>query len=133
MIHFEAYNDLDANTLERRRRELGMSRAELAARSGVSLPTVTRILRGSIKRASLMNIEAIAMAMGARLTIHFEENSLAFREREAARKAEKIVRNVQSTSSLEQQAVNVDLYEEMLGQTVHEIMAGSKRRLWSKT
>ena len=54
-----------------------------------------------------------------------------FAERQAEAKAKAIVRMVQGTSALESQAVDSDTYEQMVKQTMHELMAGSGRRLWN--
>ena len=50
--------------LNQRRIEFGMSYADLAKRSRVSLATVVRILSGRHKQASFANIEAIARELG---------------------------------------------------------------------
>ena len=55
----------------------------------------------------------------------------AFAERQAETKAEVIVRMVQGTSALESQAVDSDTCRQMVSQTVHELMAGPRRRLWN--
>jgi len=38
---------------------------------------------------------------------------------------------VQGTSALESQAVDSETYRQMVRQTMHELMAGSRRRLWN--
>ena len=53
--------------LENRRRELGLSQSALAERSGVSLPTVQRILSGHSPAASFENTLAIAQVLGMQL------------------------------------------------------------------
>jgi len=50
---------------------------------------------------------------------------------QAVRKAKKLVALVQGTSGLEGQAVGEKDVESMVKQTTHELLAGSKRRLWS--
>ena len=52
--------------LDDRRRELGMSMSVLARRSGVSLPTLQRVLRGR-NGGMLATLEAIARALGTEL------------------------------------------------------------------
>ena len=117
--------------MERRRKSLKMSRPVLARRSGVSLPTVNRILSGGDERATYASLRAIARALG----MDFELKSIAseqdLAEQEAHAKAEEIVRMVQGTSALESQAVGRETYIQMIRQTVHELMAGPRRRLWS--
>ena len=67
--------------------------------------------------------------MDFQLTSSYNEQTFA--EQQAESKAETIVRMVQGTSSLEVQAVDPGTYREMVKQTVHELMAGSRRKLWS--
>jgi hypothetical protein len=108
-----------------------MSYAALAARSGVPLSTVKRILRGGHRAVSFANVLAIAEALGA--GFHFDRNAGVeeFRELEARTKAEALVSMVQGTSGLEAQAVDPEALEQMVRRTAHELLAGSKRRLWS--
>jgi hypothetical protein len=54
-----------------------------------------------------------------------------FAERQAEAKARVIVRMVQGTSALESQGADSDTYQQMVRQTVHELMAGPRRRLWN--
>jgi hypothetical protein len=54
-----------------------------------------------------------------------------FAERQAEAKAKLIVRMVQGTSALESQAVDSDTFQQMVKQTVHELMAGPRRKLWN--
>jgi transcriptional regulator with XRE-family HTH domain len=118
------------NPLAVRRRQLGMSVAALAARSGVPVSTVKRVLNGGLEKASFENVVRIASALGLRLDFRPAEDALAMQRREAERKARRIVRLVQGTSALEAQAVDEKSLSEMRQRTVHELMAGSKRRLW---
>lgn len=107
-----------------------MTFAALAARSGVSEPTVKRILGGHPGEASFANVAAVAAALGAPLelaAIDVEE----FRRRQARAKAEAIARLVQGTSALEAQAVDRAAYERLVERTYHELLAGSGRRLWA--
>jgi hypothetical protein len=54
-----------------------------------------------------------------------------FAEQQATIKIEAIARMVQGSSALESQAVDSDTYRQMVRQSVHELMAGPRRRLWS--
>jgi hypothetical protein len=49
----------------------------------------------------------------------------------AEAKARLLVSMVQGTSALEAQAVDQETQQEMVEQTVHELLAGSRRALWS--
>ncbi|HLA85085.1 MAG TPA: helix-turn-helix domain-containing protein [Thermoguttaceae bacterium] len=120
---------MNGNLLEQRRRELGMSVAILAARSGVSKTSVKRILGGGLDKAAFAKVAAIAAALGMNLTAVPVLDSLAFQEEEARKKAERIMAVVQSSSALESQAVPEADYRAMFQRTVHELMAGPRRRL----
>lgn len=119
-----------AEYLKNRRESLGMSHAVLAARSGVSEPTVKRILGGHIGEASFANVVAIAEALGASFGIA-ETDSEELCRQHARRKAEQIARLVQGTSALEGQAVDSASYNQLVERSYHQLMAGPKRRLWS--
>ena len=122
--------------LDRRRRQLGMSKTAVARRSGVSLPTVNRILSGKENRPSLACLRAIAAVLGVEVRIGAESNvaevvhPLTLKELRAQEKARALVAMVQATMALEGQAVDPEDVERMVRQTVHELMAGSSRRLW---
>ena len=118
--------------LDRRRRDLGLSYELLSKRSGVSRPTVQRILSGRHAAASFSNILAIAESLG--LTLRFDSKIAPqeLRREQARRKAKMLVALVQGTSGLEGQAVDRDAVESMVEQTTHELLAGSKRKLWSE-
>ena len=94
--------------LEQRRRQLGMSMSALAKRSGVSLPTVQRILSGGHAGASFESIVAISNALG--MDTSFQERTTAheFVRQEAMDKARRLVAVVQGTSGLEGQAVDAE-------------------------
>lgn len=73
--------------LDDRRRELGLSYELLSKRSGVSRPTVQRILSGHHAAASFANIVAIARSLG--LGIRFDSTVNAHDlEREQAERGE---------------------------------------------
>ncbi len=114
--------------LQNRRDELGMSYPALAERSGVSEPTVKRILSG--QGGSFKNVAAVAAALG--LTLEFRETDPDVMRREQAQeKATRVARMVQGTSALESQAVDAATYQRLIEKSVHELLAGSPRRLWS--
>jgi transcriptional regulator with XRE-family HTH domain len=122
--------------LEQRRRDLGLSKAVVAARARLSLPTVNRILAGKERRLTLDSVEAIARVLGVvvRLgaAVGFEEAESVFelRKKQATSKARRLVGLLQGTMGLEAQAVGPDELDEMVQQTACELMAGSSRKLW---
>ena len=107
-----------------------MTYAALAARSGVSEPTVKRILGGHLGEASFANVAAVAAALGAPFELAAIDVE-AFRRQQARTKAEAIARLVQGTSALEAQALYRVAYERLVERTYHELLAGSGRRLWA--
>ena len=117
--------------LDLRRRELGMTLATLAGRSGLSVRTVLRILSGQ-GAASWSNVAAIADALGMTIEMRSLSDVEDLREQQARRKAERLVNMVQGTSGLEGQAVDKEKAEHMVRRTVHELLAGSDRKLWSE-
>lgn len=125
-----SHSCITADRLRHRRDALGMGYVVLARRSGVSEPTVKRILGGQIGEASFANVASIAAALG--LALEPEETDVQEMCRVQAReKAERIARLVQGTSALEGQAVDADSYRQLVESSYHELMAGSRRRLWS--
>ena len=118
--------------LDDRRRELGLSHELLSKRCGVSRPTVQRILSGHHSAASFANIAAIAESLGLWLRFDSRVDTRDLKRQQAERKAKKLVALVQGTSGLEGQAVDENAFEAMVEQTTHELLAGSKRRLWSE-
>ncbi len=120
-----------AAQMQRRRKALRMSCQLLALRSGVSLPTVQRILRDGGENTRYAALSAVARALGMDFELKSTSDEQAFAERQAEAKAEDIVRMVQGTSALESQAVDADVRRQLVKQTVHELMAGTRRRLWS--
>jgi len=115
--------------LEQRRRKLRMTYGQLARLSGVSVPTLTRTLSGKNANASFTSVMAIAQALGVSFDLK-EEPASAFLEKAAERKAASLVSMVQGTSGLEAQVISEEQLEAMRRQTVHELLAGSRRKLW---
>src|SRR5262245_46621021 len=93
---------ISADRLRHLRLRLGMSYSVLASRSGISEPTVKRVLGGRIAEASFANVVAIAEALGVSLGIEEADPDEICRQ-QARRKAERVARLVQGTSALESQ------------------------------
>jgi transcriptional regulator with XRE-family HTH domain len=117
--------------LDLRRRKLGMGLGALARKSGVSMRTVCRVLKGQ-GEVSFAGVCAIASALGMRVDLTPIVDVDGMREREARKKAERLVDMVQGTSGLEAQAVDKGTIRQMVHQTVHELLAGSGRKLWGE-
>jgi hypothetical protein len=52
-------------------------------------------------------------------------------EREARQKAERLVGMVQGSAALEGQGLDEATRERMIQRTVHELLAGSRRKIWA--
>ena len=103
----------------------------LSSRSGVPETTVKRILKEGPRKATLVNVDAIAEALGMSMKFEPVLDSLAFQQQQAQKKARRIAALVQGSSTLEEQAVGNEDVEIMVQRTVHELMAASKRKLWA--
>lgn len=113
-----------------RRRELRMSYGVLAKRSGVSLPTVVRILSGRYLRANFSSVCAVAGAVGLGLGVAPEVSVGQLLQRAAESKARRLVGLVQGTSALEGQGLDAQTLEKMTRRTVKELLTGPRTRLW---
>lgn len=118
-----------AETLEQRRKALEMPVAALARRSGLSRDTVVRILRGSGASPSLDNLQAIAAALGVEVSLTPISPASEFIDREARRKAKRLVRATQGNVALESQAVDGETIDRLVYKTANRI-ASSARKLW---
>lgn len=116
--------------LEVRRKQLRMSYPALAKRSGLSVATVRRILANHYDRASFSNVAAVARALGVEFALRPMVPEYTFVEQQAHEKARRLVGLVQASSGLEAQAVDEATVNRMVSQTVHDLMAGSRSRIW---
>jgi len=113
-----------------------MSKADLARRAGVSLPTIRRLLSGRESRARTDTVAAIAAALGVQVRlsetqyVHETTDVSAFRMRQARAKAKRLAGLVRGTMALEAETVTEDLLDEIEEQNVHALLSGPARRLW---
>lgn len=122
----------DLRKLDLRRRQVGMSRATLARRAKVSVPTVHRILTGKEPAPSVATIEALADALGMAVQIVETIDAEEFRERQAKLRATQLVGMVQGTMALESQAIDRKTIESLTKRNATRLLAGSSRRLWDE-
>jgi hypothetical protein len=54
-----------------------------------------------------------------------------WQQREARRKAEELVAMVQASSGLEGQAIDDEVYRQLVRESTQRLIAGSKRDLWA--
>lgn len=116
--------------LDDRRRKLGMSANALAKRSGISLPTVQRILSGRHPNASFQSIVAMSNALGIEIALKEMVGVDEFARQSAREKARRLVAIVQGTSGLEGQAVEEQKIEELTDHAHAALLAGSRQKLW---
>ena len=116
--------------MNQRRRVIGMTYEALGMRCGVPVSTIKRLLTRGIEHASLAKVVAIAEALGMSLSLEATTDEVEFRETQALRKAHQLVRLTQGTSALESQGLSEEALARMTRQTVHDLMAGSPKRLW---
>jgi predicted transcriptional regulator len=116
--------------LNDRRKRLGMTCQTLATHAGVSWATVQRALSGG-KNISLDNFIAIANALGCTLTISPALTEEQLIQRQARAKAEVLSGLTQGTSAIEAQAVPEKTVSQAKRQLIHNLMSGSRRRLWT--
>ena len=123
--------------LEYRRRELGMTKRELAKRTRIPIASLNRILLGQEKRVGFERVAALAgtlgvvIHVGSTTTIDEPETAYDLRRKQARRKAEKVAKLVQGTMGLESQAVGPRVLNEIVEQTTDQLVTGSSRKLWS--
>jgi transcriptional regulator with XRE-family HTH domain len=116
---------------ERRRQELGMSRAMLAQRSRLSLPTINRLLSGHHTAPSFATVLAVAKVLGMEISAMPTAGSEEIRQRQAHDKARRLVGLVQGTCALDGQGLERREMEEMIARTARELLR-SKRKLWAE-
>lgn len=125
------FNDKIINQLKLQKKYLGVGCAVIAQKSGVSEPTINRILSGKHPSAHFSHVLAIAEVLGVDLGARAKDPELMKRE-QATKKAKQIMRLVRGNSALEGTATSNDAYKRMINKTVSELMAGSTRALWAE-
>lgn len=118
--------------LDQRRRDLGVTYTVLAERSGISLATVRRVLRGEQDDTTLSTVLAISRVLGVRLGFEADADVEDLLDQLAQQKARRLVGLVQGSAALEGQGLDDVTRERMVRRTVHELRAGSKRKLWAE-
>jgi len=117
--------------LNERREKLGISCAVLAKRAGISLRSVQRILSGEETNSGFATVTALARELGVGIRFDDQTDVGTIRRRQAERKAARILAIVQGSSALEAQALPPKTLREMREKTIHELLAGSPRKLWA--
>lgn len=124
------YNRL-ANLLAQQKQALGMTEAYIAARTGVSQPTVHRILSGKNKAAAWKDVIAIANVLGMAVTVTITPPADIL-DRRAQDAAAEIARAARATSQLEGQGLSDSAQQELSRETAAWLRASPKKLWWDE-
>lgn len=127
-------------SLEERRKKLKMPLDILAARSGLSRATVCRILSGKHTSVSILNVAALADALGVTVELRPTEQGIGleftptevedFVEKQAHYQAKRLVGMVQGTMGLEAQSLDAASASELVDKTRRKLANSSWKKLW---
>ena len=120
-----------AQVLADRRRELGMTLDDVVRRSGISVSTVKRLFTGE-HDVGISAVVAIADALGMDLSARRRIPSDRMRQKQARKKAERLVSMVQATSAMESQGVGEQSLRLMVQQTAAALLQASRSTLWAE-
>lgn len=114
---------------------LGMTRAQLAARTGISPSTVNSLERSEAQGSiTLESLEKLATGLGGKLVYAIVPPAGKTFEQVVGERAETIARKrlerVFHTMALEDQSVETEHQERQLKRTIDLLLAGSRRALW---
>ena len=116
--------------LNRQKEDLGMTYAVIATRSGVSEPTVKRILSGQHPSAHFAYVLAIAECLGVDLLAK-PKSAHKIRLKQAKEKALKILKLVRGNAALEGNKLSKSATARMLQNTTLKLLSGPSKHLWS--
>ena len=120
------------NQLNLQKKHLGVSCAVISQKSGVSEPTINRILSGKHTSAHFDHVLAVAHVLGVDLGAKATKDPEIMKRDQAIMKAKQIMRLVRGNSALESTETSQEAYKRMINKTVNELMAGSTRALWAE-
>jgi transcriptional regulator with XRE-family HTH domain len=117
--------------LSERRKTLKMSWAAVAARSGLPLSTVKRLLSSKPRSPQFTHVAALARALGASLRLDQAPEDQVV-EQQARKQATRLVGMVQGTMGLEHQAVPPPALQMLIEESVARLRSGPRKRLWAE-
>jgi len=117
--------------LEKRRRAVGMPRRVLAARSGLTLRTVQRVLSGEGSDVRLRSLLAMAEALAMEARLAKRTSPEVLRRRQARAKARKLAGVAQGSAALEGMAVPDAALRAVARRIEEKLLGGPAIRLWS--
>lgn len=117
------------------REALGMTRAQLAARTGISPSTVNTLERSEAKGSiTIESLEKLASGLGGKLVYAIVPPPGKTFEQIVTERAEMLAKKrlerVSHTMTLEDQSVEKEHQERQLKRTIDSLLAGSRRILW---
>jgi hypothetical protein len=78
----------------------------------------------------MWNVMAVAEALGMKTHFSPEADECSYLEQQAEKKARSLVGMVQGTMGLEAQGLGSADVDKLVKQTMHKLLAGSRRKLW---
>lgn len=117
------------------REALGMTRAQLGKRVGISQHTVATLERNEANNSiTLESLQKLAAGMGGRVVYSIvPERGQTFEDivrQQALAVANRRLARVSHTMALEQQEVSDKLKKDQLQRIVDSLLSGSRRQLW---
>ncbi len=120
--------------LELRRRTIGMTKEMVAERSGLSPPTVNRILAGQEKRLVLAALGALANTLSVVVSIgastEYREVGSKYARSKPKPRHDSLWACSRERWGWKRRGVEPQALDQMISQTKCELLAGSRQRLW---
>lgn len=117
------------------RRALGMSTRALGERIGVSQPQISKLESSEVDKAiTLRSLERVAEGLNCELVYFLvpkEESLAATLEKQAARKAVKEVKQVNTHMALEGQGLDSTAEKRMVNREIKELLYKQPRDFWN--
>lgn len=124
------YGDM-IRALALKRHQLGMTDTYVACHSGVSQPTVNRILSGRHRTARLDQVLAIARVLGVELDLRDVADAGEMRRQKVESRVSKIAGRVAGTMALEGQGLSDREQQTLIDREILKFLAGPDRKIWS--
>jgi len=124
-----SYKDI-INTLNLQKEYLGIGHAMLANKTGVSAPTIKRILSGKKASAHFDHVLSLAQALGVDLRAKIIDDAEKIRRQQATQQALIIMKLVRGNAALEGHKLGRMAYKRMLEKTIYELLSGPEKKLW---
>ena len=117
-------------SLDKRRRDLGMSMPVLARRAGLGLATVHRALRNGAG-VQLSSLRAVAAALGVSIGLVRPRRLSAVRREQAREKASVLVSAALGSAAIEHAIADEATTRQIEGEAREALLNGSNLALWA--